>query len=151
MAAAVLPLTNAAVADVLVVDDSAVDRAMLARLIDAGARYRVVGAVGTVAAALDFLSRSSVDIVLLDLVLRGVDGLTALPALIAAGGAAKVVVLSGGAANEEETSVRAAMLGAADTLVKPAAAAMSSRFGAELIDRLQSRNRWRAAGFRSWK
>lgn len=131
------PKADPSVASVLVVDDSVVARAVLARLVDASDRFMVVGAVGTVAAALEFLARSSVDIVLLDVALPGVDGLTALPDLIAAGRGAKVVIVSGSAGEGAETSVRAMASGAADAIVKPTAAGMSALFGAQLIDRLE--------------
>ncbi|SFP75196.1 chemotaxis protein CheB [Sphingomonas rubra] len=126
-----------AVAGVLVVDDSVVARAVLARLVDDSARFRTVGAVGSVAAALDFLSRTRVDFILLDVVLPRVDGLTALPELIAAAGDAKIIVVAGSTADGAKNSVRALALGAADTLVKPDVAAMSGRFGAQLIERLE--------------
>ena len=131
------PRAEPPIASILVVDDSVVARAVLARLVDASDRFMVVGAVGTVAAALEFLGRSSVDIVLLDVALPGIDGLTALPELIAAGRGAKIVIVSGSAGEGAETSIRAMALGAADTLVKPTATEMSARFGAQLIDRLE--------------
>jgi two-component system chemotaxis response regulator CheB len=126
----------APIASVLVIDDSVVARAVLTRLVDASGRFMVAGAVATAAAALEFLARSSVDIILLDVALPGVDGITALPELIAAARGAKVVIVSA-SAEGSDTRGRALALGAADTLAKPSASGMSTRFGAELIDRLE--------------
>ena len=123
-------------ARVLLVDDSAVARAVIGREVDACDRYTVVGAVPTVATALRFLATDAVDFILLDINLPGVDGVTALPDLLAAGGAARVLIVSSAAADGAALTVQALALGAADTLEKPAACALSSRFGAALIDKL---------------
>ena len=109
---------------------------MLSRLIDAGDRFMVAGAVGSVAAALDFLGRTRVDILLLDVNMPGVDGLTALPRLIAAGQGARIVVVSSSVGDGAATTVQALAMGAADTLVKPDTAALTSAFGRTLLDRL---------------
>ena len=121
---------------VLIVDDSVVARAVLSRLIDASDRFMVAGAVGSVAAALDFLGRARVDILLLDVNMPGVDGLTALPQLIAAGRGARIVVVSSSVGDGAAATVQALAMGAADTLVKPDTAALTSAFGRTLLDRL---------------
>ena len=133
---AALALPPDAPVRVLIVDDSVVARAVIARMIDASDRFAVTGAVGTVSAALDFLARQQVEIVLLDIAMPGVDGLTALPDLVAAGGAAKVVIVSSSAGEGAAATVQALALGAADTLEKPTAGAMSARFAAQLLSRL---------------
>src|SRR3546814_5503129 len=110
------PRFGATPARILIVDDSVVARAVIGRLIDNGERFTVAGAVSDARAALAFLVDNRVDMVLLDIELPGIDGLSALPDIIAAGNGAKVLVVSssahgGGAAaiqalarSEEHTS-----------------------------------------------
>ncbi|KQR81264.1 chemotaxis protein CheB [Sphingomonas sp. Leaf343] len=126
---------------VLIVDDSVVARAviggMIAQgLIAQGPRFVVAGAVGTVAAALAFLAVESVDVILLDIQMPGVDGLTALPDLLAASKNARIVVVSSSAGQGAANTIRALALGAADTLEKPTTSGMSKGFGAALAERL---------------
>ncbi|WP_294295375.1 chemotaxis protein CheB [uncultured Sphingomonas sp.] len=130
------PIADAPVRSVLIVDDSVVARAALGRMIDATDRYVVMGAVSGVAAALDFLARSRVDVILLDLELPGIDGLTGLPDLLAAGRGAKVLVVSATAGDGALATIQALALGAADTLAKPGIDAFAGRFGALLTEKL---------------
>jgi two-component system chemotaxis response regulator CheB len=124
-------------ARVLIVDDSVVARAVIARMVDASECFSVVGAVGSVKAALEFLRRATTEFILLDIEMPGVDGLTALPDLIAAGRGAKVLMVSSSAGYGAAATLRALALGAADTLVKPPAGALSRRFGAALVAKLE--------------
>jgi two-component system chemotaxis response regulator CheB len=123
---------------VLIVDDSVVARAVLARMIDASDRFSVVGAVGNVPAALEFLGRASVDFILLDIEMPGVDGLSALPEVIAAGNGAKVLIVSSIIDEGGVAAVQALALGAAETLTKPSTGALSSVFGSALIGKLET-------------
>jgi len=126
-----------AVARVLIVDDSVVARAVMARLIDASAQFTVVGAVANAGAALEFLRSAEVDFILLDIEMPGVDGLTALPDLIAAGQGAKILIVSSSADEGGAAAVQALALGAAETLVKPGASGMSGRFATALVEKLE--------------
>lgn len=121
----------------LIVDDSVVARAVITRLIDGSERFAVAGVAAHVRGALDFLARTSVDFILLDIAMPGVDGLTALPDLIAAGGQAKVLIVSSAAADGAAITVQALAFGAADTLVKPETGALSGRFATALIEKLE--------------
>jgi len=124
-------------ARVLIVDDSVVVRAVIARLIDASDRFSVVGAVGNVAAALAFLDRAAVDFILLDIEMPGIDGLSALPDLIVAGQGAKVLIVSSSADEGGAIALRAMALGAAETLIKPSTSDLSTRFGSALVNKLE--------------
>ena len=121
---------------ILIVDDSVVARAVIARMIDQGSVYHVAAAVSDIRAALAFLAREQVDIILLDIEMPGLDGLTALPDVIAAGRGAKVLIVSSACEEGAGATVRALSLGAADTLVKPAHGGMIGAFTATLEDKL---------------
>ncbi|MFX7906687.1 response regulator, partial [Acinetobacter baumannii] len=79
-------------------------------------------------AALAFLADHRVDVILLDIELPGIDGLTALPDLIAAGRGARVLIVSSSCGEGAAATIQALTLGAADTLVKPSAGELAGRF-----------------------
>jgi two-component system chemotaxis response regulator CheB len=130
------PQAEATATRILIVDDSVVARAVIARMIDQGRGYKVSAAVSDVRAALSFLSREQVDIILLDVEMPGLDGLTALPDIIAAGRGAKVLIVSSTCEEGAGATMRALALGAADTLVKPAHGGMIGGFTVALEDKL---------------
>lgn len=121
---------------VLIVDDSVVARSVLTRMIEGTRRFRVAAALSDARAALDFLGRAQVDIILLDIAMPGIDGLTALPDVVAAGKGAKVLIVSSSADEGAAATLQALALGAADTLVKPGVGAFGGRFAEVLEDRL---------------
>ena len=129
---------------ILIVDDSAVARAVLTQVVDAAERYVVAGAVGSATAALTFLAREAVDLILLDLAMPGIDGLTALPDLLAASRGARIIVVSSSATEGAAATITALALGAADTLTKPSGnGGDTSQFRGALLARL---DRLAAAG-----
>ena len=135
-AAGHLPDRDGGSVRVLIVDDSVVARAVLGRMIEGMERFRIVGSVSDVASALAFLASNQADVILLDLEMPGIHGLTALPDLVAAGQGAKVLVVSSAAEEGAAAAVQALALGAADTLVKPGVGNFAGRFAAVLEDRL---------------
>jgi len=134
----ILPDSRAPVppAQVLIVDDSVVARSVLGRMVDGTRRFRVAAALSDVRAALDYLETHRVDIILLDIDMPGIDGLTALPDMIAAGKGARVLIVSSSADEGAAVTVQALALGAADTLVKPGIGAFGGRFAEVLEERL---------------
>lgn len=123
-------------ARVLIVDDSVVARSVLGRMIEGTRRFQLAVALGSVAAALEYLKHNQVDIILLDIQMPGIDGLTALPDVRAAGRGAKILIVSSAVDDGAAVTVQAMALGAADTLVKPGISAFGGRFAKILEDRL---------------
>jgi two-component system chemotaxis response regulator CheB len=120
----------------LIVDDSAVARAVFTRMVSDRAEFQLAATVPSAEAALAFLARHRVDIILLDIELPGQDGLSAMPALIAASRGARVLIVSSSAEQGAAASIRAMTLGAADTLAKPGAGAFGGRFAEVLAEKL---------------
>ncbi len=115
----------------------------MARAID-GARplHRRRRGVATRTRRRPFSRTHRVDVILLDIEMPGIDGLTALPDLIAASRGARVLIVSSACDDGAATTVQALALGAADTLVKPEVGAFAGRFADllnEKIDRGWSR------------
>jgi len=106
---------------VLVVDDSAVVRGILGRAVDAEADMHVVTTATNGEAALDALRHTPVDIVLLDIEMPVMDGLTALPLIVERHPDVRVIVTSALTREGATTTMRALALGAVDYVHKPAA------------------------------
>ncbi|MFT3975699.1 MAG: chemotaxis protein CheB [Sphingomonas bacterium] len=130
------PSASGVLPRVLIVDDSAIARGVLARMAEEGGGFAVAGAVADIGAALAFLAAERVDLILLDLEMPGVDGLTGLPDLLAVGRGAKVLVVSSSCEQGADATIRALALGAADTLVKPGAGGAVSGFATALRERM---------------
>jgi two-component system chemotaxis response regulator CheB len=121
----------------LIVDDSAVARAVLSRMLRSQPGFEVAGEAASAEDALALLARMAVDVVLLDVEMPGTTGLEALPAIVAAGRGARVLVVSCLCEEGAEAAVRALALGAADTLPKPGAQNFGGRFSQVLTERLR--------------
>ncbi len=121
---------------VMIVDDSIVARAVIARLIEAEPDLAVVAQAGSGRHALELLGQVPVEAIVLDLEMPEMGGLELLPALIAASGSAQVLIVSSSAASGAEATITALRLGAADTLLKPRVG-FGTDFGAGLIERLR--------------
>ena len=80
---------------VLLVDDHAVLRAGLRMLLEEHAEIDVAGEASGGSEALEFLGREGVDVVLLDLMLRGETALDVLPRIPATSPRARVIILTG--------------------------------------------------------
>ncbi|WP_240610406.1 chemotaxis protein CheB [Sphingomonas pokkalii] len=105
-------------------------------MVEGTRRFHVVAALGEARSALEYLRTNRVDIILLDIAMPGIDGLTALPDVVLAGQGAKVLIVSSSADEGAATTLQALALGAADTLVKPGVGAFGGRFAEVLEERL---------------
>jgi two-component system chemotaxis response regulator CheB len=120
----------------LIVDDSAVARAVFTRMVGERPEFQLAATVPSAEAALAFLARDRVDIIILDIEMPGQDGLSAMPALLAASRGARVLIVSSSAEQGAAASIQAMTLGAADTLAKPGAGAFGGRFADVLAEKL---------------
>lgn len=104
---------------VMIVDDSAVIRGLFTRVLESDRDIRVVASVGDGALALKAIERTEVDLVLLDIEMPNMDGLTALPRLIQAKPSLCVIMASSLTERNAEISLRALRMGATDYVTKP--------------------------------
>ncbi len=103
---------------IAIIDDHALVRAGLARLLERSPRFVVIGAAADAAEGVKLLRKTKPDLLLLDLSLPDQDGLTALPELQRASPDTKVLILS---MYDEPEYVEAAVTRGACGLVSKAA------------------------------
>jgi len=103
----------------MVVDDSAVIRGLITRQLAEDPAISVVASAPNGEVALTQLARHEVDVVVLDIEMPVMDGLTALPLILAAHPNVKVVMASTLSRRNAEISLRALQLGASDYVPKP--------------------------------
>jgi len=104
---------------VMIVEDSLVIRGLLARMVDADPDMQVVTTVSNGKLAVEALARHDVEIVVLDIEMPVMDGLTALPLLLRADPRLQVVMASTLTQSNAEISLKAMAAGAADYIPKP--------------------------------
>ncbi len=104
---------------VMVVDDSAVVRGLVSRWIDEEPGLSAVARHANGRLAVDDVAASDPDIILLDIEMPVMDGLTALPLLLRAKPGVKVLVVSTLTQRNAEISFKALSLGALDYIPKP--------------------------------
>lgn len=104
---------------VVIVDDSAVIRGLLKRWLNAEDGIEIVGAAGNGEAAIKEISNCQPDVVVLDIEMPQMDGLTALPKILAAVDDVKVIMASTLTTRNAEISLQALALGASDYVSKP--------------------------------
>jgi two-component system chemotaxis response regulator CheB len=103
----------------MVVDDSAVIRGLLTKTLETDPEIKVVSTVGNGQAAIDAVKRNDIDVVVLDIEMPVMDGLTALPKLLEAKPGVQVIMASTLTLKGASVSMKALSLGAADYLPKP--------------------------------
>jgi two-component system chemotaxis response regulator CheB len=137
-----------AVARVMICDDSAVIRGAIARMLEADPQVRVVARAANGQQALDEVRRrpGSIDVVVLDIEMPVMDGMTALPLLLRADPGLRVLIASTLTTRGADIAMRALRLGAADYVPKPASAAIADdSFRRELLAKVTGLARLRRA------
>jgi two-component system chemotaxis response regulator CheB len=126
---------------VMVVDDSAVIRGLVCRWLEEDAEISVVARAQNGEVALRMAQQHQPDIVILDIEMPVMDGLTALPKLLALDGDMKVLMASTLTQRNAEVSLQALNAGAADYVPKPSATTEmtgSVDFRRELVSKVKA-------------
>lgn len=131
------PVTDAPLR-VMVVDDSSVVRGLLTRLLEQQPDIEVVSSVSDGQMAVNALRRQPVDVIILDIEMPRMDGLTALPMLFEARPEVQVIVASTLTEKNAEISLQALERGAADYLTKPSSTHGGSMdmFNRQLVEKV---------------
>jgi two-component system chemotaxis response regulator CheB len=125
---------------VMVVDDAIVVRGLVSHWVESEPDLTVVALLRTGREAVDQLAKSNPDVVILDIDMPVLDGLSALPLLLAQKPDLVVIMSSTLTRRNAEISFRALSFGAADYLPKPESSrefASSTSFRRELIEKIR--------------
>lgn len=106
---------------VMLVDDSAVVRGLVTRWMQEDPEIEVVASVGNGAVAVREIGRTDIEVIVLDVEMPEMDGLTALPKILAAQPDVKVIMASTLTMRNADISLKALQAGAADYIAKPSA------------------------------
>ncbi|PCI55985.1 MAG: chemotaxis response regulator protein-glutamate methylesterase [Alphaproteobacteria bacterium] len=105
---------------VVLVDDSSVIRGALARIIETDPNIEIVASVSNGEMAVSMAANKKPDVMILDIEMPVMDGLTALPKILEKSPKTKVVMFSALTAKGADTTIKAMALGAVECIVKPA-------------------------------
>lgn len=129
---------------VMVVDDAIVARRVLTRWIGTEPDMMIAGCLRTGREAVEQIEEYNPDVVVLDVDMPELDGISALPLLLKKKNDLVVIMASTLTRRSAEISLRALSLGAADYVPKPEAATdpgSSAAFHRELIDKIRNLGR----------
>lgn len=104
---------------VMLVDDSAVVRGLVQRALKKEPSIVIAATAVDGQMAVDTLKRHTVDVIVLDIEMPGMDGIKALPELLKVAPGVKIIMASTLTQQNAEISVRALELGATDYIAKP--------------------------------
>ncbi len=104
---------------VMLVDDSAVVRGLVTRILEEDPAIAVAASVGNGQMAVSALERNDIDVVLLDIEMPIMDGMTALPKLLQIDPGVRVIMQSTLTLKGADVSMRALQMGASDYIPKP--------------------------------
>src|ERR1700680_2327316 len=136
-----LPTTDQAPLRVMVVDDAVVVRGLVSRWVSEQPGLAVVASLRTGPQAIDQLERANPDVVVLDIDMPELDGISALPLLLEKKRDLVVIMASTLTRRNAEVSLKALSLGAADYIPKPETsrgATTSATFRPDLIAKFRT-------------
>lgn len=125
---------------VMIVDDAAVVRGLVSRWIDEEPDIEVVASLRTGREAVDQLERANPDVVILDIEMPDLDGISALPLLLEKKRDLVVIMASTLTRRNAEVSLKALSLGAADYIPKPDTnhgVSTSAEFRRDVIEKIR--------------
>jgi two-component system, chemotaxis family, protein-glutamate methylesterase/glutaminase len=125
---------------VLIVDDSVVVRGLLTRWLEDHGGFDVMGTAANGQIALDMVTKNPPDIIVLDLDMPVMDGITVLPLLLKAAPNCSIVIASTLTRRNANLAMRCMALGAVEVIAKPESnrdLTLSKDFQSELITQLE--------------
>lgn len=126
---------------VMVVDDSVVIRGLIGRWIGEEPEMQLVGSHRNGRLAVEDVAKSRPDVIILDIEMPDMDGLTALPLLLKGSPGTRIIMASTLTRRNAEISLRALSLGATDYVPKPESnseVTTSKPFRTELLDKIKA-------------
>jgi two-component system, chemotaxis family, protein-glutamate methylesterase/glutaminase len=129
----------------MVCDDSSAIRSALSRILDADPEIEVVAKVENGKLAIEQLRAARVDVVVLDIEMPVMDGLTALPQILRTDPAVRVIMASTLTNRGADIALRALRLGASDYVPKPSTIGTvgDDGFRRELVEKVKGLARMR--------
>lgn len=107
---------------VVLVDDSGVIRGAIGRILESDPAIEIVGSVSNGEMGVVLAQRKQPDVLILDVEMPVMDGLTALPQILKASPKTKVIMCSTLTEKGADVTIRAMSLGAVESIVKPSSA-----------------------------
>ncbi len=126
---------------IMVVDDSAVIRGFMSRMLESDPEFKVVATAANGEQAVRAIAKSGAELVILDIEMPVMDGLTALPLILKAKPGVKVVMSSTLTRRNAAISIQALGAGAADYVPKPTSVRelhASEGFRREIFDKIKA-------------
>lgn len=130
---------------VLVCDDSYTIRAVIARILRSDPAIEVAGLAADGEKAAEALRRGGIDVVVLDVEMPVMDGMTALPVLLEIDPTVRIIMASALTTLGGSIAMRALQAGAADYVPKPAAH-QADEFAREILAKVKGQARLRRLG-----
>jgi len=125
---------------VMVVDDSAVIRGFLTRFIETDPALKVMGSASNGQVALRKMEQSTFDVIVLDIEMPVMDGLTALPLILEIDPHIQIIIASTLTKENASITLKAFQIGAAECLAKPSSQELSGSnvFRDDLVEKVKT-------------
>jgi len=136
---------------VILIDDSSVIRGALSRILTTDPDIEIIGSVSNGEMGVTQARLKQPDIIILDVEMPVMDGITALPKIMEVSPKTKVIMCSTLTAKGADVTIKALSLGAVDSIVKPSSSTETgpgSDFQRDLLALLKNLTRRRKPGIR---